>query len=507
MKRLFLLLFFAPLFGMAQSPAKLMTAEEYIAKYKDLAISEMKRTGIPASITLGQGLQESGNGNSKLTREAKNHFGIKGGGDWTGKCYNMDDDAPQECFRIYATDSESYHDHSEFLMGRKRYADLFQLDPKDYKGWAKGLKKDGYATKPTYAEELIQRIEKYRLYELDTDNPGNLALAAGGDTSATRKVKRSHSEKTATSPAGPDVLFNGILAYEVHNGDSYASIADGHSMMRWQIRKYNDLNSSDVLEPGTLIYLKPKHRKGLKSHEYHIVKDGESMYYIAQLEGIKLKRLYKLNHLHPKDEAAAGEKLYLRRKSPEAPKLASSGYQVPKKGYRPEPPAQPASAPKPDGNPVKPLVAQNAAPAKTAFIDSTAKITSNAAQASAPLLKTAGVKANDSSRFYIVGQGEGLFAISQKTGVALDSLKKYNGLTGFSVNVGQRLYLRETDPNLTKKVADTSANSAIPEFHEVGPKETLYSISRKYSISVDRIKELNGLPDNSLSIGQKLKLK
>jgi flagellum-specific peptidoglycan hydrolase FlgJ len=149
---------------------KKTTAEEYIQTYKDLAISEMKRTGIPASITLAQGLLESGNGNSKLAKDANNHFGIKCKSGWAGKSIKIDDDELQECFRAYDKVEDSYKDHSDFLIGNARYGFLFKLNPTDYKSWAYGLKQAGYATNPKYPDIIIGAIDKYALYQYDSGN-------------------------------------------------------------------------------------------------------------------------------------------------------------------------------------------------------------------------------------------------------------------------------------------------------------------------------------------------
>jgi flagellum-specific peptidoglycan hydrolase FlgJ len=154
------------IWGKAQNVAK-TTTEQYIQQYKDVAIAEMKRSRIPASITLAQGILESGNGNSRLATEANNHFGIKCKKEWTGRTLYEDDDAPQECFRAYPTAEDSYRDHSDFLMKSSRYAFLFDLTPTDYKGWAEGLKKAGYATNPNYPQLLINFIEKHNLQQYD----------------------------------------------------------------------------------------------------------------------------------------------------------------------------------------------------------------------------------------------------------------------------------------------------------------------------------------------------
>lgn len=142
------------------------TVTSYIERFKKIAVKEMDQYGIPASITLAQGLFESGNGNSELAKIANNHFGIKCTSDWNGKSYYKNDDRDNDCFRVYNNPEDSYRDHSEFLK-RKRYAFLFELDKNDYKGWAYGLKQAGYATNPKYPELLISVIERYRLDQYD----------------------------------------------------------------------------------------------------------------------------------------------------------------------------------------------------------------------------------------------------------------------------------------------------------------------------------------------------
>ena len=288
--------------AVAQPSDYRLTRKEYIETYKEEAIREMLRAGIPASITLAQGILESGDGNSPLARYANNHFGIKCHRGWTGERFIMDDDEKNECFRKYYSVYDSYRDHSEFLTGRSRYADLFKLKVTDYKGWAKGLKKAGYATNPKYANILIKIIEDNELYRYD-------------------KVKKLPKREPEQSPKPVAQkleeydravrLQNRIKYTVVKEGDSFFKIADEMDMGLWQLYKYNDMKKGQKLEPGQILYLQPKRSKG--TEEFHVAKAGDSMWMISQMYGIKLKKLYKRNRMNPGSQPTPGQKLYLRK--------------------------------------------------------------------------------------------------------------------------------------------------------------------------------------------------
>ena len=251
--------------------------EEYIKKYRDIAVEEMKKYHIPASITLAQGLLESGAGQSTLARKSNNHFGIKCGSDWRGKTVRHDDDERNECFRAYKHPKQSYEDHSKFLVSRPRYASLFKLKITDYKGWARGLKKAGYATNPRYAEQLIGIIE---LYDLDKyDKKGGLKWM-----------------KENPNPHQP-YIANGLVYIVVRSGDTWKSISKEFDISRKKLRKYNDLYKGYELKVGDILYLEKKNRRADKEHIVHVLRAGESMYSISQKYGIRLKRLYKLNKM------------------------------------------------------------------------------------------------------------------------------------------------------------------------------------------------------------------
>lgn len=285
----------------AQPSEQRMSRHEYIEKYKDQAIREMLRAHIPASITLAQGILESANGNSPLARYANNHFGIKCHKGWTGETFIMDDDAKNECFRKYYSVYDSYRDHSEFLSGRGRYSSLFDLKITDYKGWAKGLKKAGYATNPKYANILIKLIEDYELYQYDK----------------VKKLPKREAEPEVAIEEKISVtdrsikLQNNIKYTVVKKGDSFFKIAEDFDMGLWQLYKYNDMDKGDELEAGQILYLQPKRGKG--TEEYHTVRNGDTMWMVSQRYGIRLKKLYKRNGMLVGQEPEVGQKLYLRK--------------------------------------------------------------------------------------------------------------------------------------------------------------------------------------------------
>ena len=265
--------------------------EAYIKKYRDIAVEEMRKYHIPASITLAQGLLESGAGQSTLARKSNNHFGIKCGSDWDGKSVRYDDDARNECFRAYKHPKQSYEDHSKFLASRSRYAFLFKLKITDYKGWAKGLKKAGYATDRRYAQRLIDIIELYDLHQYDTK-------------------KGLKWMKDNPNPHQP-YIANGLVYIVVRPGDTWKSISKEFDVSRKKLRKYNDLYKGYVLQPGDILYLEKKNRKADKEHVVHVLRAGESMYSISQKYGIRLKNLYKRNKMEP-DSPAPGVGTILR---------------------------------------------------------------------------------------------------------------------------------------------------------------------------------------------------
>lgn len=277
--------------------------QQYINQYKDIAIEQMQRYRIPASITLAQGLLESGAGRSELTRNSNNHFGIKCNNGWTGRRTYHDDDQRNDCFRVYDNAFESYEDHSKFLANNQRYRSLFNLKTTDYRGWAKGLKAAGYATNPIYAEKLIEIIQLYKLYQYDT--------AKGYDHFMAERTKVPETDAAALHSIK---IFNKNYYLIARRGDTYKSIGKEVGISYRKIAKYNERNRKDQLKEGEVVWLKKKQRKAPKDYKgrLHYVREGESMYSIAQLYGIRLKNLYKINHLSPEYQIRVGDGLKLR---------------------------------------------------------------------------------------------------------------------------------------------------------------------------------------------------
>lgn len=271
------LLLFLLLLSMLSLHAQNAQYTRYINEYKDLAIDQMNRYKIPASITLAQALLESRAGQSELARESNNHFGIKCH-DWSGKKTYHEDDNPNDCFRVYKTVKDSYEDHSVFLTSVQRYRNLFKLDPTDYVGWARGLKMAGYATNPSYADRLINLIEAYNLDRYDSPD-----------------WKYAPPAEQTLDGAHQPMLGNGLVYVVARRGDTVRGIADEFDLSCRQLIHYNDLYNTYVPEEGDILYLHRKNCRAHKPYTQHVVREGDSMYSISQMYGIRLSRLYKMN--------------------------------------------------------------------------------------------------------------------------------------------------------------------------------------------------------------------
>ncbi|NCA85126.1 MAG: LysM peptidoglycan-binding domain-containing protein [Clostridia bacterium] len=309
---LLLLMLVVPLMALMAQNVK-MTRAQYVAMYKDIAVREMVDFKIPASITLAQGIIESGNGNSRLAREGNNHFGIKCHQGWEGKSMLLTDDAPDECFRVYASAEESYKDHSFFLSQRSRYAFLFELSITDYKGWAHGLKKAGYATNPKYADMLITIIEEMELYKYDLLY--NDALARQKRPDEIPEADQRKYEAFGVGKNDRKVLTNNERRFIfARKGDDFYKIANDFNIYNYQVWKYNDLTKNDKIKEGDMVYLQRKKSKA--NTPYHFVKKGETMRGISQLYGMRLKQLYRKNRMEPGTQPHAGQMLWLQDKKP-----------------------------------------------------------------------------------------------------------------------------------------------------------------------------------------------
>ena len=263
----------------------------YIARYSGMAVDQMKKYGIPASITLAQGLLESDAGRSTLATKCNNHFGIKCHNDWKGRKMYHDDDERQECFRCYSSPEDSYRDHSLFLANGARYKSLFKLGTTDYKGWAKGLKAAGYATSPTYANKLIELIERYGLDRYDGKNGVRL--------------------KPGQIPHQP-LLVNGQRCVRLREGETLKDIAREYGMQLSMLRRFNEVDHKFTPPVGTLIFLERKKSRADREHRTYVVKKGDSLWSISQQFGVKMKPLANRNHLSDENPLSVGMTLLLR---------------------------------------------------------------------------------------------------------------------------------------------------------------------------------------------------
>lgn len=326
------------------SPAEKSPQEKYIENYAALAVSEMYRSGVPASITLAQGMLESGNGQSALARMSNNHFGIKCHNNWGGDRVFHDDDAKGECFRKYDHPDQSYRDHSDFLRYRDRYKFLFDYKVTDYKAWAYGLKKAGYATDPSYPTKLINLIETYDLYEYDR-KPSTYGQNTA-EKKSTRKGKTvinfvgeslPEDQIADMLPLSPTVIeqvkelgerqreeFHFSLDRKMYSqnavpfvyavaGDTYASIASAYNLFTREILKFNDLEAEAELLPGTVVYLKPKKKSAAKGVDKYVVEEGESLRDVAQRYGVRLASVLRLNGFEKGYVPREGDVVLLRK--------------------------------------------------------------------------------------------------------------------------------------------------------------------------------------------------
>ncbi|WP_315820647.1 glucosaminidase domain-containing protein [Paraflavitalea speifideaquila] len=380
----------------------------YINLYKELAIQEMVRTGVPASIKLAQGIHETMAGKSDLVLKSNNHFGIKCKNTWVGDKVYHDDDARGECFRSYSSSQDSYMDHSNFLKNSTRYAFLFQLDPTDYKAWAYGLKKAGYATNIKYSQIIIKLIEDYNLQqyslialgkiapqeEILAGNPkrpveGEGSLAAGPAVIAPFAAVEEAVKETPkiTWPEGQFTINNTKVMY-AKAGTALLAVAQQYDIALRRLMDFNDLRREDVLTDGQLLFLQRKRKVG--ASEKHIMQSGETLYGICQLEGVRFESLLDHNHLQEQDIPAAGEALYLQGKAPARPRLASE---------------------------VAPQVAQLQNTPRTTDITTAAYTT------------------------HTVQTKETLYSIARKYNITVEQLKDWNKMAGYELKIGQELII------------------------------------------------------------------
>jgi LysM repeat protein len=382
--------------------------QKYIDTYKDIAIEEMNRTGVPAAITLAQGIHETSAGQSDLVRKSNNHFGIKCKAEWSGPSVSHDDDARGECFRKYDDPIDSYKDHSDFLRTRPHYAFLFNLDPTDYEAWAYGLKKAGYATNPRYPQILIKLIKDYNLEDYTlialnrkTDN-NNVVLV----NNSTGKEGNNQSMQAVSIESIPPIQYppglfkiNETKVIFIPKGTSYLKVAEENDISLARLFEFNDLHSSlDIAQVDQLLFLQRKRKKG--ANEYHIVMQGETLHDVAQNEGIRLESLLEYNFLKYGMQPKVGEKLFLQNDAPAMPALVTD-----------TPSPAPAYA--------------KSSPAPVMFT-----------QESKPI-------------FHKVQSKETLYAISRKYDVTVEDIIKWNELQSNDLRTGQQLRINKKTANGT----------------------------------------------------------
>ncbi|MCB0532099.1 MAG: LysM peptidoglycan-binding domain-containing protein [Lewinellaceae bacterium] len=432
---------------------------DYVQQYKNVALSEMQRAGIPASITLAQGILESASGRSELASNANNHFGIKCAGDWTGKTfYKKDDDRGadgqliESCFRKYNDPQESFFDHSEFLRDPRksnRYGFLFNLDKRDYKSWARGLQSSGYATSQIYADQLIDLIERLRLFEYD--QPGVV------------DIKPGEIIPESVPPQNRIGRVNDVKVVNTRPGETVADIARIYNLQADKVADYNDraYTPAEYVPPGSRIFIQKKQKSWHGQATHHFVKEGQTMLEISQLYGIRLDNLLKCNNMQPGQEPAADEKIRLRgkRSSNETVHLRDA-----------------ASTPKPTTQPSGPVT----------------------------MTPDDDVLFEDKPQTPTTKPSDPVFTGKPATtGVPLPP-----DPVPANPNPPTPTTQPQPQPNTpTPQPAPTTQQPVPSGYHLVVKGDTLYNISKRYSTTVAKLKELNNLRSDYIQIGQTLRVR
>ncbi len=516
--------------------------ETYVQKYKDAALEDEYAYGIPASITLAQGINESAIGQSYLAREGNNHFGIKCGRKWTGPSLNKDDDTKDECFRKYSSAKESFDDHSKFLTENPRYAFLFEIAPDDYRSWAYGLKKAGYATSPTYAEDLIEAIEKYNLNRWDKADKGTTIkemLTTETEPSTSTQKPYNNNPGYKTMPWDSSFMYKGLNAFYAYEGKSLTPISRFYKISLKRMLKYNDLDT-DLLPESTVLFLEPKYSIGKDS--FLTVPPGQStVWKLSQMAAINLKDMMFLNNIDAEDIPEAGQRLSLIAPNPNKVKLNGNPY---------------VSKPTPldlSGNKTKPSDPQKVE--RTVIIHETQetgevveygnedptkyKITREEIIEipDRKITQTKGLKDNDNIDFddlvHVVGKGENLNMISLLYRVDKQDIIDRNGLQSETLEEGQQLIIppvsAKEEPKTigqvieegTQPITETIVEvidvqrplpptppAAKPStgYYTVKNGDNLYRIAKKYGVSPEDIVRANNKDNQMVFVGEKLKI-
>ncbi|WP_126247551.1 glucosaminidase domain-containing protein [Chitinophaga rhizosphaerae] len=436
--------------GAIKSFAQTISTQQYIDTYKLIAMEEMRRSGVPASIKLAQGILETQSGNGWLCLNSNNHFGIKCKNNWTGPSVSYDDDARGECFRKYGSPQESWKDHSEFLRNNPRYKFLFDLNPNDYKAWAYGLKTAGYATSRTYPQQLIQIIETYQLQQY-TDiamgkgeiRTGDVFAADPGSYTPAQPSSASRPVVTAAAPAKKypetgEFRINNRKAIFVKKGTALIQVASARNIRLSSLLKYNDLAADLPLEKDMVIFLQSKSKRG--SNDFHIVAAGETLHDIAQAEGVQLRWVRRRNKLQEGEQPAPGERIALDGYASAKPRLGSNSVakvdehedlkpreiiqDIKKEIEKASAPAVAENRPAPP--PPAPEKAPSALP--PGMIED---------------LKKAGAQTSSREQTHTVGEKETLYSISRQYGCTVAQLQQWNNLQDNAIKIGQQLIVKK----------------------------------------------------------------
>lgn len=470
--------------GRIQAQTKL-TATQYIEIYAPTAVSEMERSGIPASITLAQGLLESNNGNSPLATVANNHFGIKCHKEWTGDTYYQDDDEKNECFRYYQSASQSYTDHTDFLKTRSRYDFLFSYSNTDYVAWANGLKQAGYATNPQYPTLLVDLINRYSLGKYDKMTSNDLAPTKESlpITKYIPPVEKTPPPINIGKPAidegivfetqpyyGDLLLINNIKAVKAKKEDTPMGLAMKYNVPINYLCKYNDMHEGEQLIEGQNVFIQPKRNKGFARQ--HQVKEGESMYQISQAYGIKLTELYKKNKVEEGQEVVAGEIIYLREDREAAPKTMSfeDFLQSQRKG-----------------------TANSSTTKKIATKTIISTLTNEKLESSINENKKVLDENRKPDTTYKLSEeilsAENITTSAEKQALNVSDVPPPAKLTAGEIVDSKQIATLTTKPVIT---------------YEVKAGDTLYNLSKRFNVSIEQLIEWNKIVNNYLKLGQSI---
>lgn len=442
-------------------------AKDYIDQYKNIALQQMIETDVPASISLAQGILESAVGTNVLAVQANNHFGVQCSGDWQGQALYKLKDGQEICYKVFNSPAESYIEHTTALATNTQFENLFYIESTNYKRWAKGLEALRYSTSPDYANQLIQIIELYELDKID-ENIDIYQDEIGAEDESGFEIPYKSDE---------DILYiNDVKAVIASGKETPLEFAARMKIPLRKVLKYNDILLSESFYPGQYVFLDRKKSKYTKDLEVHKVKETDNIYLIAQQYGIRLNKLLKMNKLKTGEEPKAGEKIYLKTKAPQKPILRSAKFTpnvtptIPKEETPVTPPIRITKPPTTEPTTTQPAIPNNNEPV------------------------TSTTPSNEGNIIYVYPDDPNY----GDTEIIKEETTTNNNSPVRDVPM---------KPNKAP-VVNAPTNVPVPaNVHVVQKGETLYSISKKYNVSVQRLKDLNGLLTNEIEINQYLRYK